>query len=71
MSYYGLYLLNYLQDNKFEQAADRAFIKERADRAAEIYEQARLDGSSASGAQELANGRARAWAALFQVRHPA
>ncbi len=54
LSYYGLYLLKYLQENKFEQASDRAFIKERADRAAEIYEQARLDGSSAAGAQELA-----------------
>ncbi len=54
LSYYGLYLLNYLQENKFEQASDHAFIKERADRAAEIYEQARLDGSSAAGAQEPA-----------------
>ncbi len=53
-SYYGLYLLKYLQENKFEQASDRAFIKERADRAAEIYEQARLDGSPAAGAQEPA-----------------
>ena len=54
LSYYGLYLLNYLQENKFEQASDRAFIEERADRAAETYEQARLDGCSAAGAQELA-----------------
>ena len=54
LSYYGLYLLNYLQENKFEQASDRTFIKERADRAAETYEQARLDGCSADGAQELA-----------------
>jgi len=54
LSYYGLYLLNYLQENKFEQASDRAFIKDRADRAAETYEQARLDGCSADGAQELA-----------------
>ncbi len=54
LSYYGLYLLNYLQENKFEQAFDRTFIKERADLAASIYEQARLDGSSAVGAQESA-----------------
>lgn len=54
LSYYGLYLLNYLQENKFEQASDRTFIKERADRAAETYEQARLNGCSADGAQELA-----------------
>ena len=53
-SYYGLYLLDYLRNNKFEQATDTAFINERADRAAETYEQARLDGYPAEGAQELA-----------------
>ena len=53
-SYYGLYLLDYLRTNKFEQATDDAFIRERADRAAETYEQARLDGYPAEGAQELA-----------------
>ncbi len=53
-SYYGLYLLNYLQENKFEQASDRAFVKERADRAVEAYERARLDGYPVEGAQELA-----------------
>lgn len=26
LSYYGLYLLNYLKENKFEQANDAAFI---------------------------------------------
>ena len=53
-SYYGLYLLDYLTTNKFEQAADESFIRERADRAAETYERARLDGSTSAGAQELA-----------------
>ena len=53
-SYYGLYLLDYLHTNRFEQATDTAFIRERADRAAETYEQARLDGYLAEGAQELA-----------------
>ncbi len=53
-SYYGLYLLDYLHTNRFEQADDTAFIRERADRAAETYEQARLDGYPAEGAQELA-----------------
>ena len=53
-SYYGLYLLDYLRTNKFEQASDDAFIRERADRAAETYERARLDGSTSAGAQELA-----------------
>ena len=53
-SYYGLYLLDYLHTNRFEQATDTAFIRERADSAAETYEQARLDGYPAEGAQELA-----------------
>ena len=53
-SYYGLYLLDYLRTNKFEQAGDNAFIQERADRAAETYGRARLEGYPAEGAQELA-----------------
>ena len=52
-SYYGLYLLDYLTTNKFEQAADEAFIRERTDRAAETYERARLEGYPTDGAQEL------------------
>ena len=53
-SYYGLYLLDYLSTNRFEQADDAAFIQERADRAAETYEEARLEGYAAHGAHELA-----------------
>ena len=53
-SYYGLYLLDYLRTNRFEQATDEAFIRERADRAAGTYERARLEGYPADGAQELA-----------------
>ena len=53
-SYYGLYLLDYLRTNRFEQATNEAFIRERADRAAETYEQARLEGYTTAGAQELA-----------------
>ena len=53
-SYYGLYLMDYLRTNKFEQADDTAFIRERADRAAETYERARLEGYPTDGAQELA-----------------
>ena len=61
-SYYGLYLLDYLRTNKFEQADDTAFIRERADRAAETYESRTLQkkytitkvGYPADGAQELA-----------------
>ena len=47
-------VLDYLRTNKFEQADDTAFIRERADRAAETYERARLEGYPADGAQELA-----------------
>ncbi len=54
LSYYGLYLLNYLQANKFEQAADAAFVQYRADEAAAVYERARLEGYPADGAHELA-----------------
>ena len=53
-SYYGLYLLNHLEENRFEQASDDAFIRERSDRAAESYERARLEGYPPEGAQELA-----------------
>ena len=53
-SYYGLYLLDYLRTNRFEQATDEVFIRERADRAAGTYERARLEGYPAAGAQELA-----------------
>lgn len=51
-SYYGLYLLDYLRTNRFEQATDEAFIRERADRAAGTYEWATLEGYPADGAQE-------------------
>ena len=53
-SYYGLYLLEYLRTNRFEQATDETFIRERAARAAGTYERARLEGYPADGAQELA-----------------
>ena len=43
LSYYGLYLLNHLRENRFPQASDADFILERADHAAEVYEQARRD----------------------------
>ena len=51
---YGLYLLNYLKEHRFVEAKDMSFVKSRADRAAEVYEQARREGYSADGAQELA-----------------
>lgn len=54
LSYYGLYLLNYLKENHPDRAADTDFINDRADRAAEVYEQSRLEGNTPDGAQELA-----------------
>lgn len=54
LSYYGLYLLNHLRENRFPQANDADFIRERADHAAEVYEQARRDALFADAAQELA-----------------
>ena len=54
LSYYGLYLLRHLQENRFPQAGDKDFIAARAAQAAETYEQARLEGCTPNGAQELA-----------------
>lgn len=54
LSYYGLYLLNYLKEHRFVEAKNLSFVQSRADRAAEVYEQARREGYSADGAQELA-----------------
>ena len=54
LSYYGLYLLNHLRENRFPQASDADFIRERADHATEVYEQARRDALFADAAQELA-----------------
>ena len=54
LSYYGLYLLKYLKENHPDKAADTDFIESRADHAAEVYEQSRLEGYPPEGAQELA-----------------
>lgn len=54
LSYYGLYLLKYLKENHPEKAADTDFIESRADHAADVYEQSRLEGYTPEGAQELA-----------------
>ena len=54
LSYYGLYILNHLRENHFPQATDADFIRERADHAAEVYEQARRNDLFADAAQELA-----------------
>lgn len=54
LSYYSLYLLRYLTGNRFPEADNPAFIEERANQASDTYEQARLEGYPADGAQELA-----------------
>ena len=54
LSYYGLYLLSYLREHHPDKAGDASFVKERADRAAEVFEQARREGYLPEGAQELA-----------------
>ena len=53
-SYYGLYLLKYLKENHPDRASDTDFIEGRADHAADVYEQSRLQGYTPEGAQELA-----------------
>lgn len=54
LSYYGLYLFNHLRENHFPQAEDKDFINDRAELAADTYEQARRNGQSATNAHELA-----------------
>ena len=54
LSYYGLYLLSHLKDNHPDKAHDAAFVESRADRAAEMFEQARREGYPPEGAQEIA-----------------
>lgn len=54
LSYYGLYLLKHLKENHPDKAADADFIESRADHAADVYEQSRLQGYTPEGAQELA-----------------
>ena len=54
LSYYGLYLLRYLLEQHSRKAKDLSFIYSREQLAAETFEQARLDGYSVEGAQELA-----------------
>ena len=54
LSYYGLYLLSYLKENHPDKAGDAAFIDSRADHAADVYEQSRLEGYLPEGAHELA-----------------
>jgi hypothetical protein len=54
LSYYGLYLLSYINENHPNLLSDTDFIESRADLAAAAYEQARLEEYTPEGAQELA-----------------
>ena len=54
LSYYGLYLLRYLLEQHSLKAKDLNFIYNRELLAAETFEQARREGHSVEGAQELA-----------------
>lgn len=54
LSYYGLYLLSYLKENHPDKAGDASFVEERADHAADVFEQARREGYLPEGAHELA-----------------
>lgn len=54
LSYYGLYLLSYLREHHPDKAADTVLVAERADHAAETFEQARREGHLPESAQELA-----------------
>lgn len=55
LSYYGLSLLSYLQDSHPDKAGDRAFITQRADRAADVYSEAIRSGLTHIEAEELAS----------------
>lgn len=54
LSYYGLYLLNYLKESHPDKAEDAGFVAQRAENASGVYEQSRREGYPAEGAHELA-----------------
>lgn len=54
LSYYGLYLLQYLKENHPDKTSDADFIAVRDELASDTFEQARLVGYPVEGAQELA-----------------
>lgn len=54
LSYYELYLLDYLKKYHPEKAGDTEFIQQRADSAAALFEASRLQGYSVIEAQEFA-----------------
>ncbi len=54
LSYYALYLIEYLRENHPDKANNHNLISERADRASELFEQLRREGKSVDAAQESA-----------------
>ena len=54
LSYYGLYLLDYLRKYHPEKASDTEFITGREEAASEAFEKERLAGNSIEAAQEEA-----------------
>ncbi|RGW33534.1 DUF1896 family protein [Bacteroides stercoris] len=54
LSYYGLYLLDYLRKYHPDKVIDTEFITGREEAAAETFEKTRLEGSSTEAAQEEA-----------------
>ncbi len=63
LSYYGLSLLSFLEENHPDRVRDTAFIRERADAAAETYSNAIMNGLTHIEAGELAS------AELFRGLH--
>ncbi|MTK53340.1 DUF1896 domain-containing protein [Paludibacter sp.] len=54
LSYYGLYLLSFLNENHPERLPDTDFIETRSALADDVYEQSRREGHAVEQAQELA-----------------
>lgn len=54
LKYRNIQRFKSLQENHPDKASDTEFIATRADRAADVYEQSRLEGYTPDGAQELA-----------------
>lgn len=54
LSYYQLYLLKYLNEYLPEKIGDDEFINQRAENAASVFEDSRLQGYTVEGSQELA-----------------
>ena len=63
LSYYGFSLLSYLKENHPDRTGDTAFIKERADAAAEAYSSVVKNGQTHIEAEEQASN------VLFQGQH--